>query len=81
MMNRVRTKYDHFALQEPPPEFAEGKPVDALFNGEWFRGDVDEVIRNPSGKITNYEVLWADGTSNRIPPSKVRAPVSGTKLG
>ena len=70
------------ARTAPQQEFKKGQRVDAKFGYRWYRGTVDDVIRDGAGKITAYEVEWpSNGDSNRIARGNVRAPVAGTELG
>ena len=43
------------ARTAPQQEFKKGDRVDAKF-GRWYRGTVDDVIRDGAGKITKYEI-------------------------
>ena len=66
----------------PQQEFKKGQRVDAKFGYRWYRGAVDEVVRDAAGKITAYEIEWpSNGDSNRIARGNVRAPVAGTEEG
>ena len=70
------------ARTAPQQEFKKGQRVDAKFGYRWYRGTVDEVVRDAAGKITAYEVEWpSNGDSNRIARGNVRAPVAGTEEG
>ena len=70
------------ARTAPQQEFRKGQRVDAKFGYRWYRGTVDEVVRDAAGKITAYEVMWpSNGDSNRIARGNVRAPVVGTEAG
>ena len=68
------------ARTAPPRDFKKGDRVDAKFGYRWYRGTVDEVVRDAAGKIT-YEIEWSNGDSNRIARGNVRAPVAGTEEG
>ena len=70
------------ARTAPQQEFRKGQRVDAKFGYRWYRGTVDEVVRDAAGKITAYEIEWpSNGDSNRIARGNVRAPVAGTEEG
>ena len=68
------------ARAAPQQEFRKGQRVDAKFGYRWYRGTVDEVVRDAAGKIT-YEVEWSNGDSNPIARGNVREPVAGTEVG
>ena len=60
------------ARRGPPPVFSEEAPVDAHF-GRWYRGVVDEVVRDAAGKVTAYEIRWENGDSYKASAGKARA--------
>ena len=48
----------------------------------WYRGTVDELVKDGSGKLKSYEIRWpSNDDCNRIARGNVRAPVAGTEVG
>ena len=48
----------------------------------WYRGTVDELVKDGSGKLKSYEIRWpSNDDCNRIAPAKVRPHERGTPDG
>ena len=48
----------------------------------WYRGTVDELVKDGAGKLKSYEIRWpSNDDCNRIARGNVRAPVAGTEEG
>jgi hypothetical protein len=70
------------ARTAPQQEFRKGQRVDAKFSGRWYRGTVDELVKDGAGKLKSYEIRWpSNDDCNRIARGNVRAPVDGTEEG
>ena len=48
----------------------------------WYRGTVDELVKDGAGKLKSYEIRWpSNDDCNRIAPAKVRRTSGGRRTG